>query len=352
MKVALLSTCALSTPPRKYGGTELMVAELADGLTRLGHDVTVFATADSHPGCALKATTERPVWPPNELAELRHATLAWREIVSSPEPFDVVHLNHAAGLPFTQLFDVPAVLTIHHQREDALVEHYQAHARVSYVAISARQAALLPELKVRSVVHHGLRVEQYEAGDGRGGYVAFLGRFAPEKAPHLACDAAECAGVPLRVGGSYHAQARAYYEQIFAPRVGAARAVKLCGELDHEAKLDLLKGARALLFPIQWDEPFGLVMIESMLVGTPVIAMRRGSAPEVVEEGVTGFLVDDVNEMAERIRQLKGFDRRRCRARALQRWSNTRMAAEYSALFEALVAEQQASRPALSDAAQ
>jgi glycosyltransferase involved in cell wall biosynthesis len=119
----------------------------------------------------------------------------------------------------------------------------------------------------------------------------------------------------------------------------------LCGELDHEAKLDLLTGARALLFPIQWDEPFGLVMIESMLVGTPVIAMRRGSAPEVVEEGVTGFLVDDAQEMAERIGQLDGFDRKRCRARALQRWSSTRMAAEYAALFEMLVAERHRARP-------
>jgi glycosyltransferase involved in cell wall biosynthesis len=343
MKIALVSTCALATPPHKYGGTELVVAELARGLLELGHDVTTFATGDSLVAGRVRHRFATPVWPPNEFAESRHACHAWREIAGALHEYDVVHLHHAAGLAFQELVPVPCVYTIHHCRVDDLVSHYQAFPGTGYVCISQRQAALLPELTTR-VIHHGLDPARYAAGDGQGGYVAFLGRFSDEKAPHLAIDAARAAGMPLRIGGTYHHVAESYYQREMQPRLAAGTDVTCCGELGHDAKVELLRGASAMLFPIQWEEPFGLVMIESMLVGTPVVAFRHGSAPEVIEDGVTGFLVDSPEEMAQRIGQISRIDRKRCRERAQARWSSLRMAREYAALYAEMARPTRSSR--------
>ncbi len=344
MKIALVSTVALATPPRKYGGTELVVAELARGLSALGHDVTMFATGDSQPACRLKSCFTEPIWPPNELAEVRHASFAWAEIARTLHGFDVVHLHHAAGLPFTRLVTTPTVYTLHHNRVDALLEHYLAFDDVAYVAISERQRELVPELPISRVVHHGLDPDVYPEGSGAGGYVAFLGRFSPEKAPHLAVQAARRAGVPLRLGGTAHEVAVDYYANVVAPELAAYPEAVCCGELGHAAKVELLTGARAMLFPIQWEEPFGLVMIESMLLGTPVIGFRYGSASEVIEDGVTGYLVDSPEEMAQCIARAGSIDRARCRERARQRWCTQRMAKEYEALYTQLCEQRTALR--------
>jgi glycosyltransferase involved in cell wall biosynthesis len=177
MRIALISTCALATPPHKYGGTELVVAELAKGLLELGHQVTTFATGDSNVPGRLRYYFATPQWP-DELTEGRHAGHAWREIAGALKDYDVVHLHHAAGLPYRQLVPLPTVMTIHHARVDELVDHYCDSPGIAYVAISRRQAALAPELPVRRVIHHGLDATCYPAGDGKGGYVAFLGRFS------------------------------------------------------------------------------------------------------------------------------------------------------------------------------
>jgi glycosyltransferase involved in cell wall biosynthesis len=343
MRIALLSTCAVSVPPKAYGGTELVTAELAKMLTRLGHDVTVFATGDSHPAGELRFRYATAVWPPDEQAELRHAAFAWGVIASGG--FDVVHAHQAPAIAFTALSTVPTVVTLHHERDAKLVAFYQDFPGVTYVAISQRQAELMPELGVRQVVHHGLDASLYAPGDGDGGYCAFLGRLAAEKAPHVAIDAALAARVPLRLAGAPHWPDRPYFDAEIAPRLSAAGgAVAWVGEVTHGPKVELLRGARALLFPIQWEEPFGLVMIESMLVGTPVIAFARGAAPEVIEDGVTGFIVRDAAEMAFRLRHLDGFDRSRCRARAAERWTSLRMARDYERIYERVASERGVSR--------
>jgi glycosyltransferase involved in cell wall biosynthesis len=334
LEVALVSTTATATPPRAYGGTELVVAELAHALVRLGHHPTVFATADSRCTGTLRAMIDSPVWPPDTLAEVRHAAFAWQEIAAGS--FDVVHVNHAAALPFCRLVERPTIATIHHAREDSLSRHYASYPEVAYVAISDRQRTLAPQIPFRAVVHHGLDVDRYPYGGGAGGYCAFLGRFAPEKAPHLAIDAAMKAGRPIRLGGEAHIVARSYFDSALAPRL-RQRGVDWLGEVGGERKLTLLADAQCLLFPIQWEEPFGLVMIEAMLVGTPVIAFPRGSIPEVIEDGVTGYVVNDVAEMADRIRSIAAFDRRRCRARARERWSSLRMARDYVDVYRAAI---------------
>jgi glycosyltransferase involved in cell wall biosynthesis len=339
MRIALVSSCAVSVPPRAYGGTELVVAELAKNLTRLGHDVTTFATGDSEPAGKLQYRFEKPVWPPFESAELRHAAYSWREITAAQGAFDIVHTHQAPSLAFAAIArQIRTVYTIHHCRDQRLNDLYCDFPDATYVGISKRQAELIPEIPVEDVILHGLDPDLYDAGHGDGGYVAFLGRFAQEKGPHFAIDASRRAGITLRMGGGVHPPDKVFFEREVRPRLAdRAGGIEWLGELSHVPKLSLLKGARALLFPIDWEEPFGLVMIEAMLTGTPVIGFPCGSVPEVIEEGITGYVVRDVNEMADRIRRLDTFDRARCRERARERWSSLRMAREHEMLYERLL---------------
>jgi glycosyltransferase involved in cell wall biosynthesis len=334
MRIALVSTCAVAAPPPAYGGTELVIAELANTLTHNGHDVTVFATGDSKPHARLWSHFSGPVWPPDDFAEMRHAAFAWRSVMDATAAFDVVHVNTVPAVAFSAVCPTPTVLTLHHERVDKLVAFYRDFPNVTVVAISQRQADLVPELDVRHVVHHGLNADRYPAGDGRGGWLAFVGRFAQEKGPHLAIEAALGAGVPLRMGGRPHAPNESFFQREVRPRLDrAGDRVTWEGEVSFEPKLEILRGARATLFPIEWEEPFGLVMIESMLVGTPVIAFARGAATEVVEDGVTGFLVRDVSEMTARIAMVGAIDRAHCRRRARERWSAHRMTRDYERVY-------------------
>ncbi len=306
-----------------------MVAELSRELLALGHRPTVFATGDSTCVGAHAALFAHAIWPVDRLAELRHATAAWSQIAATDD-FDVVHVNAPEAVPFTRFVPVPTVATLHHERDASLLAHYAAYPEVAYVAISRRQEELAWEVPFRAVIHHGLDPERYPLGKG-GRRFAFLGRLAPEKGPHLAIQAAQRMRVPLVLAGEPQAPHRSYFARQVAPAIGGA--ISWVGEVDERRKVEVLSTSRALLFPIQWEEPFGLVMIESMLVGTPVIAYACGAAPEVVEDGVTGFLVHTVDEMSRRMRDVAGIDRKACRARARERWSAARMAREYAALY-------------------
>jgi glycosyltransferase involved in cell wall biosynthesis len=338
VRIAMISTPFVPVPPPRYGGTELIVAELVEGFLRAGHEVTLFATGDSQTGAEIRALYQKAEWPPDPTVELDHAAWAVNQILSSDERFDVVHAHVAPALPFARYLECPLVYTLHHDRDEKLTRLYQ-HQRAHYVAISARQRELVPELDEVHVIHHGLSPLRHPFGRGRGGYALFLGRFAREKGVHLAIDAAEAARVPLFLGGQPHWRDSEYYQAEVAPRLAATSNAKVVGEVGGAVKTHLLGDATALLFPVCWEEPFGLVMIEAMLCGTPVLALARGSVSEVVEEGVTGFICRDQEQLTSRLRQIAadGFDRRRCRARALERWSSRRMVGDYLALYQQLV---------------
>jgi glycosyltransferase involved in cell wall biosynthesis len=238
------------------------------------------------------------------------------------------------ALPFSSFYSIPTVCTLHADRSEKQVDFCSEFPGISYIATSARQLERVPELDTSFVAHHGLDPARYPYGEGRGGYCAFLGRIAEEKGPHFAIDAARLAPTPLRIGGVPHWANTKFFDDEMQPRVKAAgRHVDYLGELGHEAKVDLLRNASALLYPIQSEEPFGLVMIESMLVGTPVIAFPWGGVPEIVDDGVTGFIVNSVREMAVRLRAIRSFDRVACRRRAEARWSATRMACDYERIY-------------------
>ena len=337
MRIALISTCSAATPPAAYGGIERFVATLAGGLGERGHAVTVYATGNSRPPAALRACFACPIWPIDPAAEWRHARYAWNDLRRGG--VDVVHCNVPDALDDELMVELPTLATIHHPRIDRLLPRYRG-ARAQCVALSRDHARRFPELGPPPFVHHGLDVERFPAGDGAGGYVAFLGRIGPEKAPHLAVAAACRAGTPLVVAGPHwpgDPRYDDYYVRAFAPSMERAGGLaRWVGECDQARKLALLGGAAALLMPLGWDEPFGLVAVEAMLVGTPVVAFRRGGLPELVDEDVTGFVVDDIDAMARAIARATRLDRRAVRERARQRFAASRMAAEYEALYRSI----------------
>ncbi|HET7827001.1 MAG TPA: glycosyltransferase family 4 protein [Anaeromyxobacter sp.] len=346
MRVALVSTPFVSVPPRAYGGTELVVHALSRALSRAGHDVTVFATGDSRvPGA--RAFFGRAVWPPDPHSELLHCRFAAREIVHGD--FDVVHAHVPAMLAFADELPSPTVYTVHHVADPVMARFYAAAPRVRSVAISLRQAALLsPEPD--DVVHHGLDPGMYPTCGPGGDAALFVGRLAWVKAPEVAVDAARRAGLPIVLAGRPHAADAApdgWRERVLEPALRAP-GVRWLAAAGLAAKRRLFAASRALLVPLRWEEPFGLVMIEALLAGCPVVAFARGAAPEIVEEGVTGYLVEGVDDMARALSDAGALDRAAIQAHARRRFSADRMASGYLAVYRAAIAAHRGPRAALT----
>ncbi len=335
MRIALVSTPFVAVPPPAYGGTELVVHALAQALDRLGHEVTVFATGDSRVP-RLRARFRSAVWPPDPHLGLLHARFAAGEIAQGG--YDVVHAHLPALLAFADALRAPLVYTIHHAPDPALARYYAAAPGALRVAISVRQATLLRPL-ADAVVHHGVLPEMYPTC-GRGGDAAvFLGRLSWCKAPDLAIEAARRARLPIVVAGRPHEDGGPprWYEDVLSPRLRAPGVTWIPGA-DLAAKRRLFARSRALLVPLRWEEPFGLVMIEALLAGCPVIASPRGAAPELVRDGEDGFLVSRADGMAAALRRAGALDRRAIQARARARFSAARMAADYVAVYRRAIA--------------
>jgi glycosyltransferase involved in cell wall biosynthesis len=336
MRIAVLSTPFIRVPPSGYGGTELFCWELSEELAARGHEVTLYTTGDSITRCRRRALYHRAEWPPTPHDDVNHVAWAFSEIAH--REFDLVQLNSSLGVPFSRFVSVPIVHTIHHHREEPTSRLFAAHPRVVYVAVSGRQLALETPLARSVVIHHGVSPDRYAPSLRDEGYLLHLGRYAVEKGTHLAIDAAKLAGLPIKLAGRTHAPDVGYFEQEIRPRL-AQEGVEELGEAEHDRKVALLRGARALLCPLQWEEPFGLVAIEAMLCGTPVIGFPRGSFPEIIEEGVTGFLVEDgdVTAMARAAASLERFDRKACTLRARERFSTQVMTNAYERLYERVI---------------
>jgi glycosyltransferase involved in cell wall biosynthesis len=346
VRVALVSTPFVSVPPRAYGGTELVVHALSRALAAAGHDVTVFATGDSRvPGA--RAFFGRAVWPPDPHSELLHCRFAAREIARGD--FDVVHAHVAGLLAFADELPPPTVYTVHHAADPVMARFYAAAPRVRHVAISLRQAALLsPEPD--DVVHHGLDPGMYPRCGPGGDGALFVGRLAWVKAPEVAIDAARRAGLPIVVAGRAHSADAApdgWRERVLEPALRQP-GVRWLPAAGLAAKRRLFASSRALLVPLRWEEPFGLVMIESLLAGCPVVAFPRGAAPEIVEDGVDGYLVDRVEDMARALSDAAALDRVAIQARARRRFSADRMASGYLAVYRAAIAAHRGPRAALT----
>jgi glycosyltransferase involved in cell wall biosynthesis len=328
MRIALIAPPFIEIPPRRYGGTELFVGNLAYALHSRGHNVTVYGNGDSDLPCPVKSRYPHADWPLEDplRADLKNADHTAWAIRDAAATSDVIHLNDVVGLPVTMFVDLPTALTIHHPSLPALSEQYMKYPDVHYVTIAHWLARREPMPRVH-VVHHGVPVDDYVFSDEKEDYVAFLGRLVPCKGPHLAIEAARIAGIRLKLAGEIQPQFRDYWDTRVRPQIDG-RQIEYVGEADRPLKNALLSRARALLFPIEWEEPFGLVMIEAMACGTPVLAFAGGAVEEVVRDGVNGWICRDVADMAARISSI-GVEPQSCRDYAGAEFSVERMADQY-----------------------
>lgn len=336
VRIALIAPPWTPVPPELYGGIELVIDRLARGFDRLGHEVLLFTTGEST--CPVPKASVLPHAEGQRIGaavpELRHALAAYEAV----QDYDIVHDHTVVGPFLAERFpDLPVVTTIHGDLEGELAYLYSRIAdRVPLIAISKAQCVPVPDLPIASVIHHGLDVVDFPFGALDGGYCLFLGRMSEDKGAHRAVQAARKAGIPLKMAAKMREPAEMeYFENEVEPLLG--EGIEYLGEVPHHQKLELLAGARALLFPIRWREPFGMVMIEAMACGTPVIAYPEGSVPEVVQDGKTGFVVNDEAEMADAILRVSELDRSECRAAVEGYFSTDRMVAEHIELFETIL---------------
>jgi glycosyltransferase involved in cell wall biosynthesis len=341
LRIGIIAPPWAPVPPSGYGGTEAVLDRLARGLVRLGHEVVLFTTGDSTCPVDRRWVLDRsePSRVGNALAEIRHVVHAY-DVMGD---MDVVHDNTVVGPLYARRFAaLPVATTNHGPFDDEFTALYRgSDDRVAIVAISEHQASTASGINVDAVIHHGLDPEAFPIGAGDGGYFLFLGRMAPEKGAREAALAARRAGVRLLMAAKLREQSEhAYFEENVRALLG--HGVEYLGEVDHDAKLALLAGAHGLLNPIQWPEPFGLVMIESLACGTPVLAFPAGAAPEIVRHDRTGFLCTDVDSMAARINDVQSIDRRNCREAVERHFSTDRMCREYGTLFERIVTRRRA----------
>lgn len=340
MRIAQLAPLVESVPPKLYGGTERVVAWLVDELVELGHDVTLFASGDSRTKGEL-----HPVWPQalrlgRKGVDANAASgLLLEAIAKRAREFDVIHAHiDWLHLPLLSRLGVPFLTTLHGRLDlPGLSEALNALPASNFVSISNHQRLPLAEANWIGTVQHGLPLDLFCPSFEKGCYLAFLGRLTAEKGPEAAIRIARAAGKPLRIAAKIPRAETSYFRKHLEPHVDGTN-VQLVGEVDESRKQPFLAGAAALLFPIDWPEPFGLVMIEAMACGTPVIAYGSGSVPEVVENGVTGFIVENEEQAVAAVNRLDELDRRTIRARFEARFSASRMAREYENQYHKLIA--------------
>jgi Glycosyltransferase len=341
MRIAQVAPLYEAVPPRLYGGTERVVAHLTDALVALGHDVTLFSSQEASTRARLAAVRDQAIRldPAPLKSDLAAHLVQLAEVRRRADEFDVIHF-HTDMIHFPLFEDMAdRTVTTLHGRLDLkdLPGVYQRWPRYPLVSISQDQRRPLPFANWAATVHHGIRTELYQFNERPEGYLAFLGRISPEKRPDRAIAIASTAGRMLKMAAKVDPADRLYFDDKIEPLLHSP-LVQFVGEIGDDRKSAFLGGASALLFPIDWPEPFGLVMIEAMACGTPVIAFDCGSVPEIVEDGVTGFIVRDEGEALAAIERLPELDRRRIRARFEERFSAETMARNYAALYEKLLA--------------
>ena len=345
MRIAQVAPTFESVPPMLYGGTERVVSTLTEELVLRGHDVTLFASADSVTKARLIPSAARGLRLQGvDDDHLMVTVMELANAVSRSGEFDVIHSHvEHVGLPFTQLTSVPILTTVHGRIDGRLDRFFSPYAQAWLVSISESQRQPAEHLNWVATVHNGVDFARYSLRDQPGAYLAFLGRISPEKRVDRAIEIARALDMPLKIAAKVGAADEPYFEHGIRPLLDQP-LVEFVGEINDAEKDDFLGGAYALLFPIDWPEPFGLTMVEAMACGTPVIATNCGAVPEVVMNGVTGFVCDSMRSLMQAVPRVRTIDRAVCRAVAEERFSAQRMADAYEAVYERLVGDSKRDR--------
>jgi glycosyltransferase involved in cell wall biosynthesis len=350
MRIAQVAPPFESVPPARYGGTERVVSTLTEELVRRGHEVTLFASGDSRTSASLVPTVERALWHQTPLVKdfAPYWAITLGHVWEHIEEFDVVHshLDYFA-YPMARAAVRPVVTTLHGRLDLPEQQPLYRHFRdVPLVSISDSQRSPIPDANWVATIYHGIELDEFTFNSKMGGYVAFLGRISPDKGLDTAIRVARRAGVPLLIAARmplphfHDPNARVdweYWESEIQPLL-EGRQVELLGQLAGKDKDEFLRNAAALLFPVRWPEPFGLVMVESLACGTPVLALNGGSVPEVIEDGVTGFIRETEDELVDALGRIADLDRTRCRAEAERRFSPAAMVDAYEGVYARVVA--------------
>jgi glycosyltransferase involved in cell wall biosynthesis len=342
MRIAQIAPLWERVPPPAYGGIELVVSLLTDELVRRGHEVTLFASGDSLSLAKIQSVHPKALRLDAAAKEyLIYEMLQMAQVYDRSSDFDIIHSHVGCmSLPFAGLVKTPTVHTLHGIFTPDNEKLFAYAHRQSYISISNSQREPRLGLNYVATVHNGisLSAHQFHAKPANPPYLAFLGRISPEKGTHLAIEIARQAGLSLKIAGKIDRVDRDYYEQVIQPQIDG-KQIEFVGEANQTQKNALLGGAIATLFPITWREPFGLVMIESMAAGTPVIALSRGAAPEIIQHGQTGFLCEDVAGCVAAVQQVAALDRANCRSHVANRFSVQMMVNGYEAVYQSILAE-------------
>ena len=338
MRIAQVSPLHESVPPTLYGGTERVVSYLTEELVTMGHEVTLFASGDSQTGARLHAITPRALRLDEKCIDpLAHHIAMIEDVFRMAEDFDLIHYHtDYLHLPFAMRHSTPHLTTVHGRLDiPDLRNVYRRFPDAPTASISHAQRIPLPWINWRGTVHHGLPRDLYSYQSEAGEYLTFLGRIAVEKRPDRAIEIAELAGRRLRIAAKVSKTDQGYFDTVVSPLLNKPHT-EFIGEIGESEKQEFLGNALALLLPIDWPEPFGLVMIEALACGTPIIAFRGGSVPEIVEHGETGFIVDTVEEAVEAVGRIGEISRHRCRRAFEERFTATQMARAYLDLYRSV----------------
>ncbi|MCE5231410.1 glycosyltransferase family 4 protein [bacterium] len=342
MKIAQVSPLYESVPPKLYGGTERIVSYLTEELVAQGHDVTLFASGDSVTSANLVSVSEKSLRLDRRAIDpLSHHVRMLEMIWQRADEFDIIHYHvDYLHFPFSRRIATPHVTTLHGQLGiPGLGALYEEFSEIPVISISNAQRAPLPHANWQATIYHGMPRDLLRlnprAQDGTAPYVAFVGRISPEKQADHAIRIARAAGITLRIAAKIDNADKEYYAEVVEPLIHAD-GVEFVGEIDDRQKQDFIGNARAILFPINWNEPFGIVMIEAFACGTPVIAYRCGSVPEVMIDGVTGFVVDGPEQAVEALRAIDRIDRAGVRRVFDNRYTADRMTADYLDIYRRL----------------
>ena len=354
MRIAQVAPLYESVPPKLYGGTERVVSWLTEELVAQGHEVTLFASGDSETRARLIPVCPRALWRDKDCREtLPHHVRLVELVFDDVSRFDVIHFHcDYMHFPLLRRHPCPSVTTLHGRLHvPDLGPLFAEYRDVPLVSISDDQRRPIPDANWQATVYHGLPRGLHAFQERSGDYLAFLGRMSPEKRVDRAIQIARLAGMNLKIAGKIYPEERAYFHETIQPLLRESQSfVEFIGEVGGRAKDEFLGNAYAMLFPIDWPEPFGLVMIESLACGTPVIAWRNGSVPEIIEDGVTGLIVDSVDEAAQAVGRIAWLDRSGCRKAFEDRFDAGRMARDYADVYRRLVngkSDSPVPRPAL-----